>query len=244
MAQLFNLFLYKPLLNALVVLYTTIGFGDLGISIILLTVLVRVLLYPLFHKMTRHQTVMNRLQPEIKRLQELHKSNKEKQTRAMLDLYKEHNINPFSSFFLVLLQLPILIALYQILLNISKPDFLSGVYSFITPPQGINATLLGFNLSERSILMLAVVVVAQYIQARMSFPKVAPGTELSAVEKMSRRMVFLGPVITIAVFYNLPAAVGLYWLTSTVFSIFQQIVVNKHLEHVSKPSFVATHRKF
>src|SRR3989344_8878862 len=125
MTYFYDHIIYYPILNALVFLYNTIAFHDLGIAIILLTILVRVILYPLFHKSARHQAISQRLQPEVKKLQELHKHDKKKQTEAIMELHKEHGINPFSGFLLLLVQLPILIALYQILSASMKPEFLS-----------------------------------------------------------------------------------------------------------------------
>lgn len=248
MAQLFNLFLYNPLLNALVFLYQTVALHDLGVAIILITICIRILLYPIFHKMAKNQTVMQRLQPELKKLQELHKKDKEKHIQATMDLYKKHEVNPFSNIFLVIIQIPILIALFNILQGergILTPNFLSDLYSFIPRPEAINTWFLGLiNLKERSIVFGSALTVAtllqgsivvltafaQYIQARMSLPALPKDREPTQQEKIGRQMVFIGPVITLVFFYNFPAAIALYWLVSTLFSIFQQYIVNKHIQ--------------
>lgn len=230
MLYLYNLILYQPLLNILIFFYNTIAFGDLGLSIIFLTLLIRAVLFPVFHKSARHQVVMQRLQPELKKIQEIHKDNREKQTRAMMDLYKEHNVNPFSGFLLLLVQLPILIAIYQIILKSLKPGFLSGLYSFVSAPEAIKTSFLGLiNLGERSIFIVGLAALAQYLQGRLSLPKIEAGRKPTPPEKMGRQMVFLGPVMTVVIFYNFPAAVGLYWLITSLFSIVQQIIVNKQI---------------
>jgi YidC/Oxa1 family membrane protein insertase len=173
---------------------------------------------------------MQRLQPELKKIQEIHKDNREKQTRAMMDLYKEHNVNPFSGFLLLLVQLPILIAIYQIILKSLKPGFLSGLYGFVSAPEAIKTSFLGLiNLGERSIFIVGLAALAQYLQGRLSLPKIEAGRKPTPPEKMSRQMVFLGPVMTVVIFYNFPAAVGLYWFTTSLFSIVQQIIVNKQI---------------
>ncbi len=231
MAQLFNLILYRPLLNALVFFYQTIAFHDLGISILLITLVVRLALYPIFHKIARNQTVMQHIQPELKKIQEVHGKDKEKHVKATMDLYKKYEINPFSNIFLLFVQIPILLALFQILKNILTPTFSLGLYSFISPPASINTWFLGLiNLKERSIVMVVLVAFAQYIQARMSLPKLPEGRELTQQEKISRQMVFMGPALTLFFFYGFPAAIALYWLASTIFSIFQQRIVNKHIK--------------
>lgn len=228
----YNNFLYLPLLNALIFFYNTIAFRDLGIAIILLTILIRILLFPLFHKGARHQTVMQRLQPQLKKIQEDHKKDKEKQMAATMALYKENKINPFASFFILLIQLPILIALYQIFLKSLKPDFLNGLYGFIQSPTSLNTSFLGLiNLGERSIIMVVLAAVAQYFQAKLALPKKKQGEQLLPAEKMAKQMVFVGPVITIVIFYNFPAAIALYWAVASIFSVFQQIIINRTIDH-------------
>ncbi|MBU6500451.1 MAG: YidC/Oxa1 family membrane protein insertase [Patescibacteria group bacterium] len=231
MSYLYNLILYHPLLNALIFFYNTIAFHDLGLAIIFLTLLIRLILFPLFHKGSRHQIVMQKLQPKLKKIQEVHKDDKEKQAQAMMDLYKEHQVNPFAGILILIVQLPILIALYQMFLRILKPDFLSGLYGFISAPVSLNDSLFGLiNLGEKSILIVGLAALAQYFQARLVLPKLETGHKQTQMEKMTRHMTFIGPIMTLVIFYNLPSAIGLYWFVMSLFSIFQQILVNKKLE--------------
>jgi len=230
MAYLYNAILYQPLLNALIFFYNTVAGHDLGLSIIFLTILIRLILFPLFHKSAHHQVKMQRLQPHVKKIQELHKDDREKQTKALMDLHKEHGINPLSGFLLILIQLPILITLYQIVLRSLKPGTITGLYSFIAVPDKIYPTFLGLiNLSQRSILIVCLAALAQYLQAKLSIASLPKGKDLSQAEKMQRQMVFLGPVLTITLFFNFPAAIGLYWCVTSLFSAAQQLIVNKQL---------------
>src|SRR5882724_186750 len=154
---LYNAIFYQPLLNILVVLYRTIAFGDMGVAIILLTLLIRLLLYPVFHKGVRQQTVMQKIQPELKKIQERHFDDPRKQLEAMRSLYRDHGANPFSGFLLVLVQLPVIISLFHIARNILQPNGFSGLYSFIAMPTAINHTFLGLiNLDERSIVVVGI----------------------------------------------------------------------------------------
>src|SRR3989344_3690094 len=114
---IYDALIHDPLLGVLIFFYNTIALEDLGLAIIFLTVLIRLVLYPLFHKGLRHQAVMQNLQPKIKKIQDDHKNNKDKQMEAMFALYKEHNFNPFSGLFIIFAQLPVLIALYKIFSN-------------------------------------------------------------------------------------------------------------------------------
>jgi YidC/Oxa1 family membrane protein insertase len=164
---------------------------------------------------------MQRLQPEIRKIQHDHKDNREKQAQAMMELYRQHKLNPFTGFLLILIQLPILIALYQL--------FLQGI------PGDLNHTLFGLiDLKTRSILMVGLAAIAQYFHGRLTLPKISKDQETSAT-RIARQMVFIGPALTILILYTLPAAVGLYWLTTSLFSLVQQIIINRKLNHGTNP---------
>ncbi len=236
MLWLFNTILYQPLLNTLIFLYEYVSFHDLGIAIILLTIVIRIILFPLFHKGSRDQAIIQRLGPKIKEIQHEHKHDKEKQAKALMELYREHKINPFSGFLLLLVQLPVLIALYQVFLRGTSPDSFTMLYSFVPRPQEVGQYFLGFiSLNQRSIWIALLAAVGQYVQGKLSVisngakNKNKGASELSATETMQKQMVYLGPVLTFAFlyFFNLPSAIGLYWLTTVAFSIMQQVLINK-----------------
>jgi YidC/Oxa1 family membrane protein insertase len=230
MANLYHLIIYQPLLNALVFLYQTIAFGDLGLAIVFLTILIRLLLFPVFQKSVEHQMIMQYLQPKLKKIQETHATNREEQSRAMLALYREHRVNPFSGFLLLLVQLPILFAVYRIFLTSFTPTVFKDLYGFITPPATLNTTLLGLiNLGKGSMVVVACAAIAQYFQGRMSLRKLAPGEVPGAADRMARNMVLIGPALTILIFFRLPAALALYWFVTALFSIGQQAIVNKKI---------------
>jgi YidC/Oxa1 family membrane protein insertase len=231
MTYLYHLIFKYPILNVIIFFYNTIALRDLGLAIIFTTLLIRLILYPFFHTGAKQQMLMQRIQPKIKKIQEIHKDNREKQTQELLALYKEHGVNPFSSILLLLIQLPILLALYRILLAIGNGT-LVGLYSFVANPQTINALFLGLiDLRAKNIWLVLLAALTQYFQARLAIWRDPNNTTaLSAPEKMARQMAFIAPLVTLIIFYNLPAAVALYWLTSSLFSILQQAVVNKHLK--------------
>ena len=136
-------------------------------------------------------------------------------------LYKEHGVNPFLSIILLIVQLPILITLYRIILSgLGAGGIGAGLYAFIPAPNTINALFLGIlDLKQRSIILVLLAAIAQYFQARLAIYRSPNAGPPSPAEKMARQMAFIGPVITIVIFYNLPAGVGLYWLISSLFSI-------------------------
>lgn len=231
MTYLYHLIFKYPILNLLVFFYQTIAFHDLGLAIIFVTLLIRLILYPFFHKGAKQQMLMQRIQPKVKKIQELHKNDREKQAQALMELYKEHGVNPFSSILLLVIQLPILLTLYRIFLSGLGPAQFAGLYSFIIPPETVNATFLGIiNLTTPSVILVVFAGIAQYFQARLAiYRNPNDTTPPSSAEKIARQMAFIGPVITIVIFYQLPAAVGLYWFVSSLFSVFQQYFVNQHL---------------
>ncbi len=221
MSDFFHKILYQPIFDVLVFLYQYLG--DLGIAIIVLTVLIRLVLFPLFYKGAKDQAIMQRLAPKIKEIQTSHKNNREEQARALMGLYREHKVNPLSSFLLILVQLPILIALYQV--------FMKG----LSIESGfLELDFLGLvDLSRRSAIVVGLAAMAQYFQGKLSIIKSEkPLKDLTPAERMGRQMVYLGPILTIVFlyFFNLPSAVGLYWLTTSLFSVIQQIIINKRLK--------------
>lgn len=215
MIYLFNEILYKPLFSVLFFLSNNLG--DAGLAIIFLTIFVRVILFPIFYKGAKDQAIMQRLAPKIKEIQNKHKDNKGEQGKALMDLYREHRVNPMSGFLLILIQLPILIALYKI---------------FSSLPDSLNTNFLGIiDLNKKNIIIIGLAAIAQYFQGRLSIVKNGKSLkDLTAIERMGRQMVYLGPIMTIIFLRLLPAAVGLYWLTTSVFSVIQQIVINKQLK--------------
>src|SRR6185369_17930108 len=127
--HLYNDIIYRPILNLLVYLYNVLPGHDIGVVIILVTIVIRLILAPFMHKSLKSQKAMNALQPRLTELRDKHKNDKEAQAKAMMELYKEHKVNPLSSCLPLLIQLPILIALYQVLAH-SLRGHLEGLYHF------------------------------------------------------------------------------------------------------------------
>src|SRR5580692_4740755 len=153
---LYHLIFKYPILNLLIFFYQTIAFHDLGLAIILVTIALRLILYPFFHTGAKQQMLMQRIQPHVKKIQEDHKDDREKQAQALMALYKEHGVNPFSSIILLIIQLPILLALYRIILyELAGAATIVGLYSFVHAPTSINSMFLGlFNLQAKNIYLV------------------------------------------------------------------------------------------
>ncbi len=230
MANFFNEILFRPIFNALIWIYQFVAFHDLGIAIILLTVAIRLILFPLFHATARYQKLAPKLQKRTAEIQNTHKGNKEEQTKALMELYKEHNINPFTPFISLIIQIPILIALYQVLRKAFDYKPAGLIYPFLAAPASLSPNFMGLvDLSKPNIVIILLAAALQYIQAKISLPEREEGAPLDTAQKMARNMTFVGPLITVVIFYSLPAALGLYWTAFTAFSIFQQLIVNYRL---------------
>lgn len=225
----FNEILYRPIFNGLVLLYDIIPGHDLGIAIIILTVLIRFLLYPLSRKTIQSQKAMAKLQPEINEIRKKYK-NKEEQAKAMMDLYKKYKINPMSGCLPILIQFPILIALYRVFFTGLDPQKLDGLYSFITRPDSLNTMFIGvIDLSQRSIILAVLAGFFMFVQSKMLMSQKTTGQEggfkiggLDFSSLISQQMTYFMPLITIFIAWSLPAALPLYWIIVTLFGIIQQ----------------------
>ena len=225
---MFNTFLTQPIFNTLIFLYNNIG--DFGLSIIILTLIIRTILAPLFYKSFKNQTLLQKLQPEIQKIQHDHKHDREEQARRMLELYRHHKVNPFAGFLLILVQLPILIAVYRVFYLGVTPETLKNLYTFIIQPEVINTVFLDLiDLSERSIIIVVLAAVCQYVHGRLTLPKLKEGEPEPQAFKMSKKMIWIGPILAVVILFNMPAAVGIYWLTTTLFSLGQQLYINKKI---------------
>ncbi len=223
MTYLFNEIFYRPLLNGLIFLYNIIPNHDLGFSIIVLTVLIRLILWPLNTKSIRNQRVLARLAPKMEEIKRKYKSDKEAQAKALMQLYSENKINPLAGFLPLLIQIPIIIALWRVFLNSAKAD-LSALYPLISAPVAIQSEFLGIlDLTHRSVVLAIIAGVLQYLQTKMIMPKnKGEGSDFSKI--MSQQMLYFGPVISIIIFWSLPAALPLYWIVVTLMTLLQQYI--------------------
>ncbi|MCE9549034.1 YidC/Oxa1 family membrane protein insertase [Candidatus Nomurabacteria bacterium] len=234
--SLWDTFLYHPLVNALVFLASIIPGGDIGIAIIILTLFVKILIFPLSQRSIESQAKMNILSPELKKIKDMG-VNKEEQARLTFELYKKHQTNPFSGCLLVLIQIPVIFALYFVFLKgvNFNPDV---IYSFIKAPAQINTMFLGFiDISQKSLALALLAAISQYFQAHfMSKPPVSAddGSFQSSLSRsMHTQMKYFFPVLIFIILYtdwfgvSTSGAVALYWIVSNIFAISQQIYAEK-----------------
>lgn len=232
MSYLFNQLFFNPLYNLLVWLSAVLPGSSLGLAIIILTILVKVILLPLYHKTTTSQQKIKSLEPKLKELKIKHADNREEQARQTMALYREHGINPLTSFWLLLIQIPIVLALFWVFRD-SFTIHRDILYSFIAPPETINPTLFGLDLTAKNYVLAILVGASQFIQMRLAIPPIAPPTtkERSFKDDLARsmnlQMRYMMPAFITIVSLSFPAALTLYWLTSNLFAIGHELVVKR-----------------
>jgi len=230
--NVFNTILYQPLFNALVFLYQYLPGHDFGVAVIVLTILIRLILYPLMVQSIKSQKVLSELQPRIQEIQSKYKNDKEKQAKEMMGLYQKEKINPFGGCLPLLLQLPILIALYQVFWKGLRPEAMENLYSFIPNPGSIDPTFFGLiNLGEASLILAVLAGITQFFQTKMvtpKTPKIKKGDQMTQFSgMMQKQMLYFFPIFTVFILWYLPAAIALYWIITALFSIGQQYLVFK-----------------
>lgn len=236
----FSTFIYQPLYNGLVFLMGLLPHADAGVALILFTALVKLVLFPLSQKSIKTQLHMKETEHELAALKEKYKNDKQAQTRAILAFYKEKNISPFLGVALAFVQLPIIIALYQIFLLGGLPKIDTALlYSFVATPI-VSMNFLGLlDITQKSFLLAALAGIAQFVQAHYSMPPPPPkkvsvdgkssfGDDLT--RSMSIQMKYFLPVLVAWIAYTYSGVVALYLITSSVFQIGQEVYVRRKLK--------------
>ncbi len=230
LSNIWNILLYKPLLNILALLVFFMPNGNVGLAVILLTLLVKIALFPLSQKSIENQIKMNLLAPELEKIKKSGAS-KEEQARLTFELYKQHKTNPFSGCLLVIIQIPIIFALYYVFLK--GISFEAGtLYSFTPNPINLNMNFLGVDLAQKSIILAVLAGISQYFQAKfMPKPKTPEGDDnsfqASFAKSMNMQMKYVFPFIVAFIAYSVSGAIALYWVVSNIFTIGQQMYLNR-----------------
>jgi YidC/Oxa1 family membrane protein insertase len=204
--------------------------GDVGIAVVILTLFVKTVLFPLSQRSIESQIKMNLLAPELKKIKESGAS-KEEQAKKTFELYKKHKANPMSGCLLILIQIPIIFALYYVFLK--GINLQSDLYPFIHAPAHINMLFLGILDIGKSSLILAIIAgISQYFQASlMPKPVISDKNSDSFQDNFARsmqtQMKYVFPFLIAFIAYRVSGAVALYWITSNIFAIGQQMYANK-----------------
>ncbi len=234
MSYLYHAFFFNPLYNLLIALFDAFPWIDAGLAVIILTIIVRLILYPLSRKAVLTQLKMNSIAPDIARIKAKHPNSSEAQAKETLALYKEKGVNPFSGIFVILIQIPLIFALYRIFLQLPAVDA-SLLYSFISAPAEVSTLFLGFlDVSSKSIVLALLAAVSTFLQLYFSAQNqvAAPGAKGSFGEglakSMQTQMKYLFPIMVFFISYNISAVIALYWLTTNLFSLGQEYVIKRN----------------
>lgn len=235
---MFETLLIKPLYNGFIYLIGVVPHGDVGLAIILMTLIIRAVFYPAFAAQIRTTMGMQAAQGELDEIKRKYKDDSATQARLTMALYKEKNIRPFASFAAILIQLPILFALYFAFFREGLPHIATELlYPFVHAPATVGTDFLGFVdlLTPHNIGLAAVVAGLQYAVAYFSLARTSasatpvPKERQMAHHMQQQMMLYFLPGIMAFASLSLPSAVGLYFAAGSAVSLVQEWVIRKHL---------------
>ncbi len=230
----FHSVIYLPIYNALAAAVSAVPGGDVGLAVILITVCIKLLLFPLALKASQTQREMRVLEPKLKEIREQHKGNNEALARATLELYRAHRINPFASFLTLFIQIPVILGLYWVILAEAKAATFDPtlLYSFVPVPESASFIFLGIlPLAGSSLVLAGLVGITQFIQAWLMMPAAPASTgkqfQDDLAKSMHLQMRFVFPIILAVVGYIAGSAIALYFITSNMFGIVQELIADR-----------------
>ena len=234
-SSIWHAIIYRPLYNVLILFIDILPGHSVGGAIILLTFIVKLALFPLAGKAIDAQHAMRKLEPDLKRIRETHKEDKQKQAQHTMELYQKHRITPLSGCLPLFVQIPVIIGLYWVFLRGLSVDP-AMLYAFVGAPSSLDMHFLVFDLGEKSLFLALLAAFTQYIQASISMPKTnneqkKNGEKRSLQEdfaqSMQMQMKYVLPIMIGFIAYKSVAAVALYWATSNILSIVQEILMRR-----------------
>lgn len=233
-SSLFHSVIFQPFYNGLIFLIDVLPFADAGIVIIIFTVLTKIILLPLSIKASKSQIELKSVEKEMAQIKEKYKNNKEEQTLKVVELYKNKNINPFAGIFVLIIQLPIVIGIYQVFLKSGLPKINTDwLYSFVSIPQEVNMMFFSIiNIAQKNVFLALIAGLTTYIQISLATKNQnqdvsGGGMQQDIAKAMSMQMKYIFPIIVIFISYSISGALALYWITSNIFAIFQEIYIKK-----------------
>ena len=242
-SSFFNATFYNPIYNALVALVALVPGSDVGIAVILITIIIRLIILPFSLSAARTQRAMKVLEPKLKALKEKHKGDKEKEALETLALYREGEVNPFASILIVFIQIPILLALYWVFyyepfstINTAR------LYSFTPVPHTISLEFLGIiSVAGKSMLLAVLAGVTQFFQAHLALlgtmkPSDAPGMQNDFQRIMGMQLKYVFPFLIAVISYTTSGAIALYFITTNLAGALQEWYVRRALSPKTSPS--------
>lgn len=225
---MFQTLITQPLYNTLV-FFTNIFNGHIALAVISITILLKIVLYPLAKKAYQAQLAQKKLAPELEKIRKQY-PDKQIQAQKTMELYKETGSNPFSGCLPILIQLPILIAIYQVFFRGIEAQ-LPLLYSNITAPTEVIYQFLGMNLQVKSIILALLAGITQFIQMKLSPAMQQSGpvdesdNQAVMMASMNSSMKYTMPVIMTVITWTLPGAIGLYFIVTNIVTILQEYIM-------------------
>jgi len=253
LAQIWNTALVHPLANALVYLYTLL-WGNLGLAIIALTVLIKVITLPLSLPSIKAAKKQKELMPELKQLKEQYKDDKKKQMEVQAKFFQERGLNPSSGCLLQLLSLVVIFALYQVFITAVGENGGTTLNSILYPflqfkgDAVLNPSFLYLNLGKPDpyFILPVLAAVTQFILSKIMMPQVSKEEKLAKktpeksddlMYNMQEQSMYLMPVMTLLIGWKLASGLVLYWLLSSALQLVQQVTMDGHVAQWSKKLF-------
>jgi YidC/Oxa1 family membrane protein insertase len=236
MIELWNHVVYIPLYNILLALINVLPGHSVGVAIILITLFVKIVLFPLTARSIRAQRAMKAVEPELKALKEKHGEDRQALAQATLELYKKRGVNPFSGCLPILVQIPIIMGLYFVFTKGLGAVNVDQLYGWVTAPVMMDKHFLMFDLATQSFALALFAGVTQYIQTHVAFSKqeistTPPPSGSSFQEDFARsmqiQMRYVLPAVVGVISYTLPSAVALYWAVSNILSTGQEYITKR-----------------
>ena len=235
--DLFNAVLFEPIFNLLMLVYHYLPPHDLGVSILLVTLILKLVLFIPSWSSIKSQQAMQEIQPKLDAMKKKYEGNKEELSRQMIKFYRENKISPISSCLPILIQFPILIALFRVFIAVSQTDPTTGTIAtdqldhlygsfrevYATTP--IDSTLFGLvDLAKtKNYFLAATAAILQFWSSHMMMKNTSKKTgQKNMAQAMSRQMIYLMPAMTFLFGISFPAGLTLYWAASTLFQVGQQ----------------------
>lgn len=241
---MFHTLFYEPVYNLVAFVLTITPLHDIGTSIILVTLIIKGFLLPLNLSALRTQYMMKKIEPEMKKIKELQKTDPQAASKQMIEMYRKDKINPLSSLFAMILQIPIFFALYFVFSKglTSDPESL---YSFVTFPEKLHYIAFGlFDVTEKNVVVAVLAGISSYFLAkRQTMDMGSTSSEKNKEESfqdhfmksMKIQMLYVLPIVIASSAMFLPSALALYWFVSNVISYGLDVYMKNKLAHL-KPS--------
>ena len=236
---MFDTFFYEPIYNLVAVVLSVVPLHDIGTAIVIVTLIVKAFLLPINISALRTQYLMKKLEPEMKEIKELQKKDPQEAAKKMVEMYRREKINPFSSIFGIILQIPIFFALYFVFSKGLVED-MDSIYSFVSFPENLHTVAFGiFDVTEKNIFVAVLAGISSYVLARRQTETMVSTNKKGEesfqdhlMKSMKVQLLYVIPLIVAVSGALLPSALALYWLVSNVVSYGQDVYVKNKLAHL------------